>query len=99
MITNQDDDAALREDGFEQTAALLDLLLWNGPSTMIPTREAVTAWRALLVDRGPVFASLVLECDGWLSPAGAKYEVQLLNLVLARSGNCGDTQNSEKIVR
>ena len=69
MITAQDDASALREDGFEQTAALLDLLLWNGPTTMIPTREAVIAWRALLTDRGPAFTSLVAECDDWLSPA------------------------------
>lgn len=71
MITAQDDVSALvREDDFEQTAALLDLLLWNGPTTMIPTREAVTAWRALLADRGPAFTSLVAECDEWLSPSG-----------------------------
>jgi hypothetical protein len=72
MITAQDDNSALREDGFEQTAALLDLLLWNGPSTMIPTREAVSAWRAVLVNRGVAFASLVVECDEWLFPAEEK---------------------------
>ena len=69
MTTTQDEYAALREDGFEQTAALLDLLLWNGPSTMIPSREAVTAWREVLAARGPSFTSLVVECDEWLSPA------------------------------
>jgi hypothetical protein len=74
MITTQHDNAALREDGFEQVAALLDLLLWNGPATMIPSRENVAEWRTLLADRGPVFASLVVECDEWLSPASAKKE-------------------------
>lgn len=70
MITPLDDASALREDGFEQTAALLDLLLWNGPTSMMPTRDAVTAWRALLADRGPTFVSLVAECDEWLTPSG-----------------------------
>ena len=70
MITAQDDASTLREDGFEETAALLDLLLWNGPISMIPTRDAVTAWRALLSDRGPSFVSLVAECDEWLTPSG-----------------------------
>jgi hypothetical protein len=33
---------------------------------MIPTRDAVMKWRATLADRGPEFASLVVECDEWL---------------------------------
>ncbi|MFC0170795.1 hypothetical protein ACFFKC_22265 [Pseudoduganella danionis] len=78
MITAQDDDSALLADGFEQTAALLDLLLWSGPTSMIPTREAVMKWRATLIARGPEFASLVTECDEWLRPnKGAQDEVQL----------------------
>ena len=68
MITAQDDDSALRIDGFEATAALLDLLLWSGPTSMIPTREAVMKWRATLTARGQEFASLVAECDEWLMP-------------------------------
>lgn len=68
MITALDDDLPLREDGFEQAAELLDLLLWSGPTTMIPTREAVMKWRATLAVRGPVFASLVAECEKWLAP-------------------------------
>ena len=68
MITSQDDDSALRIDSFEATAALLDLLLWSGPTSMIPTREAVMKWRATLTARGPEFASLVTECDEWLMP-------------------------------
>ena len=68
MITAEEDDSALRIDGFEPTAALLDLLLWSGPTSMIPTREAVMKWRATLTARGPEFASLVTECDEWLMP-------------------------------
>lgn len=68
MITAQDDDSALRVDGFEATADLLDLLLWSCPTSMIPTREAVMKWRATLTARGPEFASLVTECDEWLMP-------------------------------
>ena len=69
MITAEDDDSALRIDGFEATAALLNLLLWSGPTSMIPTREAVMKWRATLAARGPEFASLVTECDKWLMPS------------------------------
>jgi len=69
MITAEDDDSALRIDGFEATAALLNLLLWSGPTSMIPTREAVMKWRATLAARGPEFASLVTECDEWLTPS------------------------------
>lgn len=68
MITVQDDDSALRVDGFEQTADLLDLLLWSGPTSMIPIREAVMKWRATLTARGLEFARLVTECDEWLMP-------------------------------
>ncbi len=68
MITAQDDESALRVDGFEATANLLDLLLWSGPTSMIPTREAVMKWRTTLADRGPEFVSLVTECDEWLMP-------------------------------
>lgn len=67
MISAQGDAAALRENGFAQTADLLDLLLWSGPSKMIPTRDAVITWRAMLVERGAAFASLVAKCDEWLS--------------------------------
>ena len=68
MITAQDDDSALREGDYDETAALLDLLLWSGPTSMIPTRDAVMKWQATLADRGPEFASLVTECDEWLKP-------------------------------
>ena len=68
MITSQEDDSALRVDGFEATADLLDLLLWSGPTSMMPTREAVMKWRATLTARGPEFASLVTECNEWLMP-------------------------------
>lgn len=68
MITAQDDDSALRIDAFEATAALLDLLLWRSPTSMIPTREAVVKRRAALPARGPEFASLVDEYDEWLMP-------------------------------
>lgn len=68
MITAEEDDSYLCVDGFEATADLLDLLLWSGPTSMIPTREAVMKWRATLTARGPEFASLVTECDEWLMP-------------------------------
>ena len=68
MITAEEDDWTLRAGGFEATAALLDLLLWSGPTSMIPTREAVMKWRATLIARGPEFASLVTEHDEWLTP-------------------------------
>lgn len=68
MITEHDDDSALCDGDFEATAALLDLLLWNGTTSMIPTRNAVMKWKATLDSRGEEFASLVAECDEWLKP-------------------------------
>ena len=68
MITEHEDDSALCEGDFEATAALLDLLLWGGPTSMIPTRNAVRKWKITLASRGEEFATLVTECDEWLTP-------------------------------
>lgn len=53
MITTEEDDSGFPRRGFDETSALLDLLLWSGPTSMIPTREALNragnSWPGVLL--------------------------------------------------
>ncbi|WP_139143353.1 hypothetical protein [Janthinobacterium sp. HH104] len=42
MITTEDDDSGFPRRRFEETPALVDLLLWSSPTSMIRTRKALS---------------------------------------------------------
>lgn len=60
---------ALRVESADKVRDTLVFFLWECPSSMIPTRAAVTNWADVLETRGPEFVHFVTECRNWAKPA------------------------------
>lgn len=62
------DDEPFKTESHEDASDLLSFFLWECPTSMIPSHDAVKKWARTLDARGSGFADLANECRDWLEP-------------------------------